>query len=369
MWFWTLNNYTEEDVQRIKLLKCKYMCFGKEIGKKCGTPHLQGMSNSFDAKTLSAFKKWMGSDKVHAEPLRSIKEAMDYCRKDGIYYESGVRPMTKEEQGRKGKEFWDHQLHLSKTGRIDMCDSEVQIKYGGRLDKIWAKEQSKYRLRDVETKHIWLWGETGSGKSRPVRERYPLLFDKGFDKWWDHYNGEEVVLIEEVHPSHGKDMVTFFKRWMDRYSFKAEGKGVGAVAIRPKLVVLTSNYRLDNVWVDDRELRPLRRRLEEIEVIEGQDPNINWPLPPQIDERPYLEDMRKVWAAESEPVHVDLLDAPVEVVDVEEPESKRHHGLDALAEAAADLPKDDPEYVFENVDYLFDDLDERTSDDGSQYTD
>ena len=104
-------------------------------------------------------------------------------------------------------------------------------------------------------------------------------------------------------------------------------------------------------------------------MIEGQDPNINWPLPPQIDERPYLEDMRQIWAAESELVHVDKLDAPVEVVDVEEPESKRHHGLDALAEAAADLPKDDPEYVFENVDYLFDDLDERTSDDGSQYTD
>jgi len=41
----------------------------------------------------------------------------------------------------------------------------------------------------------------------------------------------------------------------------------------------------------------------------------------------------------------------------------------AVEEPEADLPKDDPEYVFENVDYLFDDLDERTSDSGSHCKD
>lgn len=49
--------------------------------------------------------------------------------------------------------------------------------------------------------HEWHWGASGTGKSRGVRERYPEAFIKSNDKWWDGYNNEDVVIIEEMGPS------------------------------------------------------------------------------------------------------------------------------------------------------------------------
>ena len=44
-WCFTLNNYTDKDISDCSSkfsLVCKSCIFSKEIGEKCGTPHLQG---------------------------------------------------------------------------------------------------------------------------------------------------------------------------------------------------------------------------------------------------------------------------------------------------------------------------------------
>ena len=46
----------------------------------------------------------------------------------------------------------------------------------------------------------WHWGHTGTGKSRGVRGRFPDAFIKSNDYWWDGYNGEDVVILEEMGP-------------------------------------------------------------------------------------------------------------------------------------------------------------------------
>lgn len=44
------------------------------------------------------------------------------------------------------------------------------------------------------------WGVSGAGKSHYVRTTYPEAFIKSNDIWWDGYDGEEVVIIEEFGP-------------------------------------------------------------------------------------------------------------------------------------------------------------------------
>ena len=46
----------------------------------------------------------------------------------------------------------------------------------------------------------WHWGATGTGKSRHCRTKWPDAFIKSNDVWWDGYEGEETVLIEELGP-------------------------------------------------------------------------------------------------------------------------------------------------------------------------
>lgn len=35
----------------------------------------------------------------------------------------------------------------------------------------------------------WIWGKTGTGKTRTAREENPGFFRKHCNKWWDGYEG------------------------------------------------------------------------------------------------------------------------------------------------------------------------------------
>jgi len=68
----------------------------------------------------------------------------------------------------------------------------------------------------------WHWGASGTGKSRGVRERYPNAFIKSNDKWWDGYDNEDVVIIEEMGPA--QISAHNLKIWTDHYPFKGDSK-------------------------------------------------------------------------------------------------------------------------------------------------
>lgn len=93
-WCFTLNNYTAEDVEKINDLveaegaPANYVVVGKEVGES-GTPHLQGYIEFTNRKTFASVKRYIGS-RAHIEPRRgSQEEAIEYCKKDGNFYERG----------------------------------------------------------------------------------------------------------------------------------------------------------------------------------------------------------------------------------------------------------------------------------------
>lgn len=70
----------------------------------------------------------------------------------------------------------------------------------------------------------WHYGPTGTGKSHHCRTTYgESLFIKSNDIWWDGYEGQENVLIEELGPR--QIAGHHIKIWADHYPFKAAIKG------------------------------------------------------------------------------------------------------------------------------------------------
>lgn len=94
-WCFTLNNYTDEDLLRCKLVGemsgTTYIVFGKEVGES-GTPHLQGYVWFKSPRKLPAVKALIG-ERAHFEPRKGTHaQAADYCKKDGDFQEFGRAP-------------------------------------------------------------------------------------------------------------------------------------------------------------------------------------------------------------------------------------------------------------------------------------
>lgn len=104
----------------------------------------------------------------------------------------------------------------------------------------------------------WWYGDSGSGKSLTARRENPDHYLKHPNKWWDGYNGQQCVIIDEWQPSHSM-LAHHLKEWCDHHAFCAEVKG-GTMCIRPPKVIITSNYSLEECFPNQADLLPLKRR-------------------------------------------------------------------------------------------------------------
>lgn len=199
-------------------------------------------------------------DRAHWEIQKgNFDEASDYCKKDGDFYEFGIKPMNQKRKGEAGKQSIEERWELAKAGRFEELPPEMIKTY----EYIYRKNL-EVEDRD-ELDNEWVCGPSGCGKSRYVRDNYPVFYTKGMNKWWDGYNGEEVVLLDDFDPTHGEFLAYFLKIWADHYAFNAEVKG-GMLKIRPKKIIVTSQYPLEACFKSNEDIEAISRRFKLIQL-------------------------------------------------------------------------------------------------------
>lgn len=263
---------------------CKYMIYGNEVGES-GTPHRQGTIQFNHQKTEKAVRKILIG--AHVEVCKDFAASIKYCKKDKDYVERGVAPLTKEEKGEKEKDRWEKLKEVGRKGPSawDDLPAKDYVKYDKFLEREYDRTTKKRKFEtltyhDAETPHVWCYGETGTGKSRFYREKYPDAYLKMCNKWWDGYQDEETVIIEDLDQKHDV-LGHHLKIWADRYPFLAERKG-GAMKIRPKRIIVTSNYSPEEIWSDETTIGPITRRYKKEHkthpfplCLDGYAPNFN----------------------------------------------------------------------------------------------
>ena len=257
-WCFTLNNYTDEEYQRCIDVTCQYIVVGKEIGES-GTPHLQGYIHYKEAVPMSRVKRDL-SVRAHVEKrFGTILQAVDYCKKDGNFFENGKLRLSNDNK-------WKDILALAKSGDLAQIEDEYPAIYTLHREKLLSlNEQPQPILEgDLQSHFEWWYGKTGTGKSHQIWTKYPVHFDKQINKWWDGYNFEDVVVIEEADPKKCEHMAYYFKRWMDKYPFRCEIKGAHMNFIRPKKIIVTSNYTLQECFPNKEDYEPLKRRVKQV---------------------------------------------------------------------------------------------------------
>jgi hypothetical protein len=239
----TFNNYCEADIDLLKERwqeLFKFLIFGREVGER-GTPHLQMYGEIKNSMSCSAFKQALTRifggtfNTVHIEICNgSAEQNIAYCRKEGDYTELG-------EPGQQGKrnDLASAAKIIVETGGLDQVIRDmpdVFIKYSNGLSRYAALTLPK---RNHMTIGYWLYGETGTGKSRWAAQNFPDAYWKPSDTtWFDGYLGQETVIIDDYRPT--KEMsFQFILRLVDRYPLQVPVKGA-YVQFAAKRIIFTS---------------------------------------------------------------------------------------------------------------------------------
>lgn len=322
-WCFTINNPVAEDVAKIKtnLAECRYWVMGDEVGEN-GTPHIQGFLYCNNAVSFNTVRLWLLC-KAHIEAIKGTAEDnITYCTKDGKFVEYGTRPTTQKEKGEKGKidqkEKWSRIDELARAGDWEKLSEEFPKEAIVNLRNLRLRHQLAVdRKRDAkDVTGIWFFGESGAGKSHRARHYSDVFYIKGINKWWDNYEGEDTVILEDVSDKH-EFLGDFLKLWSDKWAFTAEVKGASLRSIRPSTFIVTSQYTIDEIFKDEKTRTALKRRFKEIEVKRTEETAEAFPSYAQEVEMSLLEEPI------IKPVHENDRYNPYSTVANEERERKR----------------------------------------------
>jgi len=264
-WCFTINNYTEADEHVVFEMEqyAKYVVCGRECGEN-GTPHLQGFVYFETVKSLAQMKEIHST--AHWETMRgTVDQAAEYCKKEGEWYEAGVRPLNQREKGERGKQSIEERWALAKGGEFERLPPE-HLKIYKYIHSLYSEVADRPELDNV-----WVQGHSGCGKSSWVRSNYATFFVKSMNKWWDGYAGEEVVVLDDFDPSHAEFLTYYLKIWADHYVFNAEVKG-GMMRIRPKTFIITSQYGIDQCFKTEQDRAAISRRFRVHQIAPLDDP-------------------------------------------------------------------------------------------------
>ncbi|AXQ65482.1 MAG: putative viral replication protein [Circular genetic element sp.] len=251
----THNNYDPIVLEQYRTIfntsEVKYAIFGKEVGEN-GTPHLQGYCSLQKRKTFDAVKAWL-PDGRHIEAAKgNAHQNRTYCSKEGAFEEFGELPA----QGKRSD--LDAVCAMVKDGASIQEIAEEHpnqiVRYGRGIAQLKLHLEEKYTHH--ECRGVWIYGPPGTGKSHTARAYDEGAYVKPQNKWWDGYQGEETVILDDLDtPTLGH----YLKIWADKYSCSGETKG-GTMQLRHKKLIVTSNYSPEELWPDNEIMAAAVRR-------------------------------------------------------------------------------------------------------------
>jgi len=267
----THNNYTEDDIQRYRDSDADYIAISKEVAPTTGTPHLQGYVYWKNKKCGAAVIKEYPGASFKVCNGTTDQNYVYITKAADIHYTHGVQPDDQGAKGAKEVNRWSDALQLARDGDFEAIASkypQIYLCQMNALEKAYYAKDRGFAVFDGDMNGVWLYGNSGAGKTRFARAIDPDAYCKvGNNKWWGRYRFQKVIRIEDFDPL-CKDMSFLMKNWTDRDPVLAEVKG-SEFYIRPERFIVTSNYRIDQIWKDPHVVASMRRRFPfEMEITE-----------------------------------------------------------------------------------------------------
>ena len=256
----TINNPTGDDLDAVHALAdsgSDYFVCGKEVAPTTGTPHLQGYVHFKSPRSLAAIRKLLRGHVIPANGTALHNRV--YCTKDGDFFEHGQTPSDPAAQGKAEITRWEDAWTSAKAGDVEAIPADIRLRCYSTIKKV----QADYMVAPPDLDAVcglWYTGPAGTGKTTAARSANPGAFIKSRDRWWDGYQAQDVVILDDLDKYHVA-LAGYLKDWADKWTFKAEVKG-GVRWIRPQVFIVTSQYEIDTIWEDQETREALHRRFK-----------------------------------------------------------------------------------------------------------
>ncbi|GAC77769.1 replication protein [uncultured marine virus] len=238
-----------------------YMVMGREHCPTTQRLHFQGYIHFKNAKTLKATRRWFGLDRISLFIAKGNDiQNEEYCSKENKVLEVG-KPIK---QGKRNDITRAIEI-INSTGKMSEVLNEVHNYQACRHAELYLKYCDKNPIRhDLQV--INYWGETNQGKTYKVYDENEEVYRPINYKWWDGYDGQEVVILDDIR----KDFCKFHEllNLLDIYPLRVEFKG-GSRQLKAKKIYITTPIPLVDMWSNRccEDVEQLARRITHTEEI------------------------------------------------------------------------------------------------------
>ena len=243
----------------------RYVCWAPEKCPTTGRAHTQFYVYFLHHKTLSAAMKWLKKHWGFTSPVKMAEGTPEqnriYCGHERYEREGKVKEANPEaeelgvlpQQGVKKtlKEAAD----LIKSGKMTademaMTDEGLYHQYGRTLTKIEDIHLRKQRRRWM-TRGLWLWGDSGGGKSWFCDHvgAHAYWWEPDGD-WWEDYTGQEIIVINELR---GEIKFQQLLTLVDEYPKRLRRRNRPPMPCLAKLVIVTCTKSPEELYKNVKE--------------------------------------------------------------------------------------------------------------------
>lgn len=244
-------NVSDQRVQMYRDLVCNELAIG------------YGTCPSTERKHLQVYVTFKKTQRL-ATLARKLSATCQIARRQDWNYEimetDGYEIIHRGEQGKR-TDIEDAIVTLREEGlkAVQKQYPAVYIKFHSGIEKL---SMTYEKQRDFVPIVKWIYGPTGTGKTRMVHESEPDLFVcNESNQWWDGYINQEAVLIDDFRADFCKFHVLL--KILDRYPHKVAVKG-GYREFNSKRIYITCPEHPEAVYQTIEDKQQLLRRISEI---------------------------------------------------------------------------------------------------------
>lgn len=251
-----------------------FLAYGEESCPTTGRKHWQSYVVWKEKKSYRSCSKWLlevneGKDCWRQHMFGSLKSNETYCSKENRYTKFGTLPSQGERNDLneiKKMIFENNETVID----IGIRDPSLYHKYGRTMMFLEDAKINK-SFRTELTTCDWIYGPTGTGKTRLAmkkcegRSKFTWTND---GRWWDGYNGEDVVVIDDFR---GEIQYNDLLKLIDRYEYKVPIRHRPPRQFISKHIIITSCSHPKDIYkyqVNKKDsINQLLRRINLVELL------------------------------------------------------------------------------------------------------